>query len=1126
MPINIDRVRECLKQFNLTCLFIEELGWNHYDTRLEVVIDGQIFSLSAISEKCGMAVFVCNPGIDDHVPDYQTRRKIERHVMRSFHEHLIIFTDDKKSKQVWQWIRHERGKPAECREHVYHIRQPGDSLIQKLQTLAVSLEEEEMLTLPDVTGRARRAFDVERVTKKFYDRFKAEHATFLEFLEGIPEKEMERWYVSVMINRLMFIYFIQKKAFLNSDTDYLEHKLTECKNVIGKDHYYRDFLCLLFFDGFAKRQEERPEKARKFLGDIPYLNGGIFMTHQIEQLYGRSIQIPDMAFEKLYEFFNAYHWHLDERPLRADNEINPDVLGYIFEKYINQKQMGAYYTKEDITEYISKNTVIPLLFDAARENCKAPFKGTNSVWQLLKEDPDWYIYEPVRRGIFQKNGEIIPEESFPEFVRKGMHDPKSRMHDSDYNLGLALIPSPTGENLALPTETWREYVNRRTRCLELRERLRRGEVHSINDLITLNLDIRQFAQDLIQSCEDPELLVAFWSAIQSITVLDPTCGSGAFLFAALNILEPLYGACLDRMQFFLEEWKEAKKKNHPNYCKLFSETIRHVNNHPNHRYFILKSIILNNLYGVDIMEEAIEICKLRLFLKLVAQIEDVIDIEPLPDIDFNIRAGNTLVGFATRESIRKAIGLERAGMLQQDRLIFPEDDNTLRLIEERADEIDQLFTLYHQQQTELGGTISIADKENLVQKLKSLTGELNQFLARVYNVDYEKKGAFEKWQKSHQPFHWFAEFYGIMNKGGFDIIIGNPPWVEYSKIRKEYTVHNYKSESCGNLHAMCTERGLQIRSKSGYMSFIVQLPMVSSSRMAPIRKVLREMSSYLIVIPFGDRPGKLFEGLEHSRATIWISRSNASEINNNLYSSTSRYYRWPTETRPYLFSQLEFASGAEITLRTDQFPKHANYLQRDVFQKVSENCSWVLGKFLAINETKDLIFYQEATEYWVKATVGLPYYAKNGKVSAPAHGRFIYCVSPEQAHWIYAVMQSSLFFIYFVSFSDCFHLSDALVKSFPIPNPLAKDNRLVYLSIKLMEALKNGAERKNIKTKDGTKISYDEYYGWKAKPIIDQIDLILASHYGFSDKELDFIINYDIKYRMGQANSEEGNEKS
>ena len=97
----------------------------------------------------------------------------------------------------------------------------------------------------------------------------------------------------------------------------------------------------------------------------------------------KTLRFPDKAFEQLFRFFEQYQWHLDERPLRNDNEINPDVLGYIFEKYINQKQMGAYYTKEDITEYISKNTIIPFLFDARRENrVKLPLKAMPSVWQL------------------------------------------------------------------------------------------------------------------------------------------------------------------------------------------------------------------------------------------------------------------------------------------------------------------------------------------------------------------------------------------------------------------------------------------------------------------------------------------------------------------------------------------------------------------------------------------------------------------------------------------------------------------------------------------------------------------------------------------------------------------------
>lgn len=71
----------------------------------------------------------------------------------------------------------------------------------------------------------------------------------------------------------------------------------------------------------------------------------------------------------------------------------------------------------------------------------------------------------------------------------------------------------------------------------------------------------------------------------------------------------------------------------------FRRVLSEIEKHPSRCYFILKSIIINNLYGVDIMEEAMEICKLRLFLKLVAQVDKVKDLEPLPDIDFNIRPG-------------------------------------------------------------------------------------------------------------------------------------------------------------------------------------------------------------------------------------------------------------------------------------------------------------------------------------------------------------------------------------------------------------------------------------------------------------------------------------------------------
>ena len=101
------------------------------------------------------------------------------------------------------------------------------------------------------------------------------------------------------------------------------------------------------------------------------------------------------------------------------------------------------------------------------------------------------------------------------------------------------------------------------------------------------------------------------------------------------------------------------------------------------------------------MEEAIEICKLRLFLKMVAQIDDVRQIEPLPDIDFNIQAGNTLVGYATYDEVEKAV---------ISKIDF---DSIIKRIKESAEDVEHLFNLFRQQQTDLGGVVSSDDKQAL-----------------------------------------------------------------------------------------------------------------------------------------------------------------------------------------------------------------------------------------------------------------------------------------------------------------------------------------------------------------------------------------------------------------------------
>ncbi len=1120
MQFNVNQTRNYLQESEFEPLFVEELGWEYHTQAFSVTVDDTKYALAAIAEKRGMVVFRCTATDGKPMPNYATRRAIQRQVAKSVHEHVIIYTDAAKTTQVWQWVRREQGRPEACREHRYHHEQAGDALLQKLQTLAFSLEEEEGVSIVDVTGRVRAAFDVTPVTKRFYERFKKEHEAFLQFLNGIPDIETQESYVSVMLNRLMFIYFIQKKGFLNGDTDYLRTNLNRSQTE-GTDRFYQEFLCPLFFEGFAKPKPERTAAINQRLGEVPYLNGGIFQHHRIEQQHGETLHIPDKAFDRLFTFFEQYQWHLDERPLRNDNEINPDVLGYIFEKYVNERQkMGAYYTPEDITKYISQNTIIPFLFDAAREACKIAFEGDATVWQLLQTDPGRYIYDAVKKGV---------KQPLPPKIAIGIDDVSKR---TAWN-------TRASAEYTLPTEIWREVVARRQRYERVHAKLVNGEITDINALITENLDIQQFAQDVIETCEGPDLLRAFWHAITQVTVLDPTCGSGAFLFAALNILEPLYDACLERMQAFIDEADASSRRDLPGSMRTdlpngsgsgdpelqsrrdlpvstfsgrrdlpvsnsppharytdFRDILARTAQHPSPRYFILKSIVINNLYGVDIMDEAAEICKLRLFLKMVAQIDDVNQIEPLPDIDFNVQAGNTLVGYTTLNEVEKAV----TGQF--------DFDDTMARIRERAEDVDALFSLFRQQQTELGGDVTLDDKQALQGKLAALSDELNGYLAGEYGVETNNVEAFQQWLSSHQPFHWFIAFYGILDKGGFDVIIGNPPYVEYSKVKKDYTIRGYETESCGNLYAFSTERSLRLLNNSSSFGLIVPMSLVCNQRMETLQEITRSSKSVWLS-NFSERPSKLFVGAE-VLLTILLSRSDrkAEQI-----LATTGLTKWTSEERKGLFHNIAYHSGAD-KINPHVIPKLRSNAESRILEKLSSQTGYLRNHLLKHSENS--IYYRTSGgRYWKVFTDFPPVFKVNGKSEPSTAEKLLSVKAPEILKPIIAVLSSNLFWWWYTITTDSRNLPVYAIQDFPVPQSALEDPELARLGEVYLADLRRNSEMKVREQKSKGKTETQTFKIQKSKPIIDEIDRVLAEHYGFTDEELDFIINYDIKYRMG-----------
>ena len=233
--------------------------------------------------------------------------------------------------------------------------------------------------------------------------------------------------------------------------------------------------------------------------------------------------------------------------------------------------------------------------------------------------------------------------------------------------------------------------------------------------------------------------------------------------------------------------------------------------HPSIGYFIKKTIITDNLYGVDLMEEATEIAKLRLFLALVASAQSVDQLEPLPNIDFNILAGNSLIGLMRVESEEFDQHCQQGNLYRKSYAQILEEKNRLINQYRHASEYAEDLTVL---------------RDNIQEKKREAYATLNEILVEEFQkhgIKYEqaawdtaknKEGKpikrplkMEDIEALH-PFHWGYEFDEILHKrGGFDAIITNPPWEIFKPNSKEFfedhsdlvtkkkmTIHEFEKE--------------------------------------------------------------------------------------------------------------------------------------------------------------------------------------------------------------------------------------------------------------------------------------------------------------------------------------------
>lgn len=1071
-----------INQGNFSGFFIE-LGWNHPENRdkLSLQFDGEEFLFLPVAEKSGFHVYCCEVSC---MPNQGLCKKIDTQLRWYGYDYICIFRQRESNHDLWL-IPIKTDERRELVKLEYENASRADFLCSKVDSISFPLTQRVFIT--DVKNKVVEAFRMnsEEITKTFYKQFKKQHDAFAAFIQGVDNINHRNLYTSVMLNRLMFCYFIQKKGFLDDDKNYLRNKLKWVKEEKeGGSFYasfYKGFLCVLFHDGLNAPNHDTQD-FRSVYGRIPYLNGGMFDIHRVEREFP-CLDIADEAFEKLFDFFDKWHWHLDTRLTSSGKDINPDVLGFIFEQYINDRaRMGAYYTKEDITEYIAKNCIIPFLMDKVSEKIRSAFKTSGEIWELLKNSGDRYIYPNVKKGYSPDWKKKIPTS-----VSIGLDT-----ISGDLFSRRVCWNDRSDKDISLPTEIWRETVERFQYCDSLVDKIQNGQLHNINDFITYNLDIRQFIADVISKTRNHRLVGHFYHAIRNITVLDPTCGSGAFLFAALNVLEPLYELCLDRMEEF-----------HASNPGLFSEDLEEIreNYNSNREYFIYKSIILRNLYGVDIMNEATEIAKLRLFLKLVAVVEvnrrePNLGLDPLPNVDFNIKCGNSLVGFTSEMEISEALATE-------DMFARAEYEES---IGSELPKVAAAFQCF--QEAQLRAHDNDEDILNTKNELKSRLSSLNNLFNKFLYAFTARGVEYETWRENTLPFHWISEFYQILHqKGGFDVVIGNPPYLESEDIDYEVS-SSYLTYSSKAVHAWCIERSLRL--SHGNTSMIVPMALTSTQRMRSVQRLL-ENGNITWYSNFAWRPAKLFDDVNRA-FSIYITRETKSKPIQRCY--TTNYIKWTADNRQGLFNLVRYTE-CDTTRQSYWVPKLQGAIDRSILRKILKfNNS--LPLYTVKNSGSKLYYRSTGGLYWKIFTNFPPFYERNGVIDSSSRQKTLCFSTNDSRDAFIGLFSSNLYWMWYTITSNLRDLNPADLQSMRFPSGLIENHKLSELGRQLVDDLQLNSTicKRNQKTKGIVKAQ--SFVASRSKKKIDMIDAHLANFYAFSEEEVDFIINYDIKYRMGE----------
>ncbi|WP_374297575.1 Eco57I restriction-modification methylase domain-containing protein [Acinetobacter sp.] len=435
-----------------------------------------------------------------------------------------------------------------------------------------------------------------------------------------------------------------------------------------------------------------------------------------------------------------------------------------------------------------------------------------------------------------------------------------------------------------------------------RETIRKAVLEKFNEIKTWNCTTIEALYDKIEDRNEANQIV------NSIKICDPAVGSGHFLVSALNemiavkndlkILQDLDGKRLKEYQvevvndelIVTDEEGELFEYNPTNKeSQRIQQTLFHEK----------QTIIENCLFGVDINANSVKICRLRLWIELLknAYYKNATELETLPNIDINIKCGNSLISrFAIDADLKQALKKNKWSI---DSYRTAVDTYRNAQSKDQKREMEQLIADI---KSDFRSEISLNDPK--VKKLRRLSDELHQMTnqGQLFEMSKKEKADWNKKVKKltdetkkleieieeikankifENAFEWRFEFPEVLNDDGefvgFDVVIGNPPYIlsreNFDDKAKQYFYNNFNSiHEKPNLYILFIEKSFSILKNKGNFSFIIPNSITGVESAYKIRDLLLNQNQIISLI---NLLGETFEGVGVESCILTASKINS-----------------------------------------------------------------------------------------------------------------------------------------------------------------------------------------------------------------------------------------------------------